>query len=267
MGAFELRSGDPEFGGISAVRRDGAMLYLLSDRSILFEVNWPEVLREPSFTLPVRAKRRFTTAGGRLLDSEALVLGRRGEVLVGDETEGHIFTFAQGKTLPEGQPVRLPQAFAVSGVTNQGLETLTRLPDGTLLAIVEGASSNDGVHVAAALVEGGQQDIAYRAGDGFQVTDAEVAGGWLLVLERRLSLLGGWHGRIVALALEELQAADRKPIMGRALATIAGSILGENYEGLAAIGQADGSIAMLIIADNNFNPFQRTQLVALRWRP
>ena len=48
---------------------------------------------------------------------------------------------------------------------------------------------------------------------------------------------------------------------------IAGPILGENYEGLAARAESDGSIAMLIVADNNFSSFQRTQLLELRWRP
>ena len=41
VGAFELRSGDPAFGGISAARFGTDRLYLLSDRSTLFELAWP----------------------------------------------------------------------------------------------------------------------------------------------------------------------------------------------------------------------------------
>ena len=267
VGAFELRSGDPDFGGISAARLDGATLYLLSDRSTLFEVEWPQAGGERGFDLPLRAKRRLTASNGRPLDAEALVLGQRGDVLVGDETDGRVFTFARGKTVPKGQPLRLPRAFAEAGAANQGLETLTWLPGGGLLAIVEGASSGDDLHVAAIVDEGGQQVVAYRARDGFQVTDADVADTWLLVLERRLSLLGGWHGRIVAVPLDDLRSRESGPIEGRELATIAGPILGENYEGLAASRNADGSIGIAIVADSNFNGFQRSQLVELRWRP
>ena len=267
MGAFELRSGDADFGGISAARLDGARLYLLSDRSTLFEVEWPDAaVSDQGFELPVAAKRRLTTAGGRPLDAEALVLGGRGDVLVGDETEGRVFSFARGTTAPKGKPIRLPSAFAEAGAGNQGLETLARLPDGGLLAIVEGATAADGSHVVAVLDEAGTRILAYRAGDGFQVTDADVAADWLIVLERRLSLIGGWHSRIVAVALGELQSQELGPIAGRELAVIAGPILGENYEGLAARAESDGSIGMLIVADSNFSSFQRTQLLALRWR-
>ena len=268
VGAFELRSGDPDFGGISAAKLDGARLYLLSDRSTLFEIDWPDAaVSDQGLELPVAAKRRLTTAGGRPLDAEALVLGRSGDVLVGDETEGRVFTFARGTSTPKGKPIRLPGAFAEAGAANQGLETLARLPDGGLLAIVEGATAEDGSHAVAVLDEAGTRILAYRAGDGFQVTDADVAADWLIVLERRLSLIGGWHSRIVAVALGELQSEGPGPIAGRELAVIAGPILGENYEGLAARTESDGSIRMLIVADNNFSSFQRTQLLALRWQP
>ena len=267
VGAFELRSGDADFGGISAARLDGARLYLLSDRSTLFEVEWPDAaVSDQGFELPVAAKRRLTTAGGRPLDAEALVLGGRGDVLVGDETEGRVFSFARGTTTPKGKPIRLPSAFAEAGAGNQGLETLARLPDGGLLAIVEGATAADGSHAVAVLDEAGTRTLAYRAGDGFQVTDADVAADWLIVLERRLSLIGGWHSRIVAVALGELQSEELGPIAGHELAVIAGPILGENYEGLATRVESDGSIGMLIVADSNFSSFQRTQMLTLRWR-
>ncbi len=63
VGAFELRSGDPDFGGISSARLDGTRLYLLSDRSTLFEVDWPTSASRGGLTVPLLAKRRLTVDG------------------------------------------------------------------------------------------------------------------------------------------------------------------------------------------------------------
>ena len=56
-------------------------------------------------------------------------------------------------------------------------------------------------------------------------------------------------------------------LSGGELARIDGPVLGENYEGLAARAEADGSTTMLVVSDDNFNAMQRTQLLELRWRP
>ena len=51
------------------------------------------------------------------------------------------------------------------------------------------------------------------------------------------------------------------------LATISGPVLGENYEGLTVRRVDDGGYALIVVADDNFNGMQRTQLLELRWRP
>ena len=58
-----------------------------------------------------------------------------------------------------------------------------------------------------ALPRAGRRRLRYRAKAGFLPTDAEVAGDQLFVLERRLSLLGGWQARIVAVPLAGLPTA------------------------------------------------------------
>ena len=77
----------------------------------------------------------------------------------------------------------------------------------------------------------------------------------------------GWNSRIVAVPVQCGAVLGAEPIAGRELALIAGPVLGENYEGLAARAESDGDITIVIVADNNFASFQRTQLVELRWRP
>ena len=87
------------------------------------------------------------------------------------------------------------------------------------------------------------------------------------MLERRLSLLGGWQARIVAVPLAELPSDAEAVFAGHELATISGSVLGENYEALTAWRDAAGAYRLLLVSDDNFSGLQRTQLLELRWRP
>ena len=41
----------------------------------------------------------------------------------------------------------------------------------------------------------------------------------------------------------------------------------DNYEGLAALPRADGSVRFYLISDDNFSRLQRTLLVAFDWHP
>jgi hypothetical protein len=266
VGAFELRAGDPDFGGISAARLQGDRLLLLSDRSHLFELDWPNDRgARAAGNLPILAQRLLAGTGGRPLDAEAMASGTGGELLVGDEQTGEVHRFGRGRTEPTGKPLRLPAPFAQAGAANHGLETLARFPDGAVLAIAEGGVADDGLHAAALLDEAGAYPVSgYRAAEGFQPTDADVAGGWLFVLERRLSLIGGWQSRVAVLPAAE--ATLGAGLVGRELAAIAGQPLGENYEGIAARAEPDGWITLVLVSDDNFTGFQRTQLLELRWR-
>jgi hypothetical protein len=267
LGAYELQSRDRDFGGISAARLQGDRLLLLSDRSHLFELGWTVHGAGQPFTMPLRRERELTTAQGRPLDAEAMVVGPGDELLVGDEETGRLFAFGRGPAMPVRHPVDLPGPFAEHRPTNEGVEALARLPDGSLLALSEGAWEQDGLHSLVRVGDDGAQLLQYRCPQGFQPTDADVAGGRLFVLERRISLLRGWQSRVVAVPLETLDDPAATAIQGQELAVISGAGLGENYEALSVEQTPDGAFRMLIVADDNFNEFQRTQLLELGWRP
>jgi len=267
LGAYELQSGDRDFGGISAARLQGDRLLLLSDRSHLFELGWTVHGAGQPFTMPLRRERELTTAEGRPLDAEAMVAGRGEELLVADEEMGRLFAFGRGGGMPIRDPVNLPGPFKEHRPTNEGVEALARLPDGSLLALSEGAWEPDGSHSLVRIGDDGAQLLQYRCPEGFRPTDADVAGDRLFVLERRISLLRGWQSRVVVVPLEVLDDPAATAIEGQELAVISGAQLGENYEGLSVERTPDGAFRMLIVADDNFNDFQRTQLLELGWRP
>ena len=59
QGAYELRSRDRDFGGISGILRQGDRLLLLSDRSHLFELGWTIHGAGQPFAMPVRREREL----------------------------------------------------------------------------------------------------------------------------------------------------------------------------------------------------------------
>lgn len=265
-GAYVLHGASSDFGGISGARFADGRLLLLSDRSRLFELGWAAHAPKAPFAMPVLGERRLLDGRRRALDAEALELGPDGHVLVGDESRGRVFDYPPGASMPAGPPLSLPGAFAEHRPTNEGLETLARLPDGGVLAISEGAWAGTDLHAAVRLTDDDAVAFGYRSAPGFLPTDADIAGDRLFVLERRLSLLGGWQARIVTLPLSDLPEASGGSVDGEALATIGGSVLGENYEALAVRHVAD-SYVLLILSDDNFNGIQQTQMLELRWRP
>lgn len=267
LGAFELRSPDRLFGGISAARFDGQRLLLLSDRSHLFEIEWPGEADENGWTAAILGRHYLQNGAGQALDAEALVVRPDHGLLVADESGNQIDAFAPGESRATEVFWRPPQPFEAGAAVNQGVESLTALPDGTLLAIGEGSDGRPGEHPAALLSESGVARIGAYQGDlRLDPADAAAAGGWLLVLERGVSLLTGWRCRIVAVPLAQVGAGPVLVPRGRELATISGAF-GENYEALAVRPDADGGFDLILVSDDNFSPLQRTLLLELRWRP
>ncbi|MEK0085478.1 esterase-like activity of phytase family protein [Benzoatithermus flavus] len=264
-GAWVLSGSEASFGGISAARWDGDRLLLLSDRSRLFVLGWPAHARARPFTAPVLEERALADRHGRPLDAEALVLLPGDTRLVADEGQERLWRFAPGREKPEGAGRPLPELALSDASGNEGVEALARLPGGDLLAIRE-ATSDDGLHPAVRLEERTAQRLRYRAAEGFRPTDADAAGSHLFVLERRVSLLSGWQARIVAVPLATLPHDPAGIVTGQELAVLSGPQLGENYEALAVRKEGD-AYRLLVAADDNFNPLQRTLLLELRWRP
>ena len=98
------------------------------------------------------------------------------------------------------------------------------------------------------------------------MTDADVAADWLIVLERRLSLIGGWHSGSSPWRWWESYSRGNEPIAGHELGRITGPIWARTTRDWRPARRGDGSIGMLIVADSNFSSLQRTQPLTLRWR-
>lgn len=270
-GGLRLASGNAAFGGISGLRlsADGASLLAITDRASWFQSRL--VYREGILTGVEHADLApIRDAAGRPLmppraDAESLVRVPGG-LIAGYERAHRMVHYdvdAEGRPLPDGAyMIKTPPALQDAPI-NAGLEALTVLANGHLLAISEGLDVGDAF--AAWIIAGDVFDeLSYVPGAGFNPTDATtLPNGDVLVLERRFTLFER-VGRIV-----RVRAADIVPgarLVGTELARIAPPLQTDNFEAIDAIADPAGGIRLFLASDDNFGALQRTLLLQF-WMP
>lgn len=269
-GALALSAPDRAFGGFSGllIEPDGGLL------AITDQAHWLSARMErdaegtlsglaEAALLPMRDGNGAPLRPGRTGDSEALARLPDGRLLVAFERWHRIRVFAS----PEAPGLFFPNPPGIATLPgNAGLESLTVLADGRLLAIAE-ATGEDGA--APAWIGRGDGSAwsprRYRPGPDLAAVDAAgLPDGGALILERRVSLLTGFTARIAWLPPAALAAPVLEPVE---LAAIAPPLVSDNYEGLAVARRADGRLDVALVSDDNFSLFQRNILMLLRLDP
>ncbi len=285
LGGVELR-GDERFGGISGLTVASAgggpetvVLSAVTDRGDFLTLQaWPP---PPDGTVRARCSRLTplegapTKAGKPSADAEGLAL-------LPSDPSLRIVSFEQLHRLEIFDPVAggapLGAGPALGDISalgdNLGLEALTALPSGALLAGAESPDRPAGDHPvwriaptdepggrAFADAEGPAFSLA-TAGPGFGLVGFDVTpAGNLLVMERSyapevgnaiaISWLPGpaaetATGRVEPAALARLDGGARFPI--------------DNFEGIASSRARDGRTLVWIVSDDNFSDSQKTLL-------
>lgn len=208
----------------------------------------------------------------RRTDAEDLTRLPDGGWLVTLERDHRILRYKGGEHGPEGTPTPIPMPPGIDSTPeNGGLESLTLLPDGRLLTLEEGkdngrqdhrawitrvGSSGDGVPPSA----GDWQPFTYRTAPRYRPTSvAPLPDGGVLVLERRVSLLGGWSSRLVRVAARQLTAGA--VVDGEELGRLEAPLVNDNFEGIATRPGPAGETLVYLVSDNNFSSLQRTYLL------
>jgi hypothetical protein len=259
---FVLGSADPRFGGLSGLwlAPDGSRLLAISDHGTLWRV---DLAHGPD---------------GRLVgfsDWQAIAPGRApgdppgsdAEELADDGAGGLVIAYEGVHRLrrvalddPSGPARPLPTPAALARPSNTGLEALTSLPDGTLLALVEGGVLTADGDLAAWRIAGDQiQALGYVASRGFVPTGADRLDDTIYVVERSFSLLRGFESRIVTLPAAAVRPGAR--LVGQVLAELRPPLVGENFEGIAVRRGPDGRVLLYLVSDDNFIALQRTLLL------
>ncbi len=262
LGAVAVSGGG--IGGLSGfvLREDGERFTAVSDRGKLV---FGRLAHDGSGRLTgvSGVTHRPLPHPGGSADAEELLRLPDGGWLVAFEREHRILRYPPGFDRGEGAVTALPAPPGLEDAPrNGGLEAMALLPDGRLLVLEEGA--DDGVPERRGWVAGAPlrarndwAPLTYRAAPGFRPTGAAVTpDGDVLVLERFVSMIGGWQARLVR--LPGTAPAPGAVLGGEELGRLALPLLVDNFEAVAAVPGADGTTLVYLVSDDNFSPLQHT---------
>ncbi len=263
-GGVEITSGDPDFGGLSAlgISSDGRRLVALSDRGFRFsarilydERGYLSGLADPDLG-PMGGIDGAPLAEKEYADAEAMALGVGGEIVVAFERRHRLWRYVPGSPLPEPLP---PPDELAGAPSNGGIEALALLDDGRLFALTEKYSSGEDV-VGWISDRDGWSVLTLATDGGFEPTGAAtLPGGDIVVVMRRFTLTGSNAARLIRIPASHIRPGAS--LRGRVIADIGPPLTFDNFEGVEARQGARGETLITILSDDNFNPFQRTLLM------
>ena len=267
-GALWLKSSDRHFGGFSALglSADGTRMVAISDEGRRLAAN---LVYDKSGDLKGLTATELDTLSdldGRPLsqkvdaDAETMSPGVDGEIIVAFERNHRLWRYLPGEVVP--RPLKSPHELAALPANN-GIEALTLLADGRLLAISEGGGKNTTAIGWVSDTEGWSV-LTYALRDGFRATGAAtLPNGDVLVLERRYTLRSGVAARVRRVAANAIEPGAA--LEGALVAELRPPVNVDNMEGIEAIrptaGANAGRTLVFLISDDNFNPLQRTLLM------
>ncbi|WP_198372255.1 esterase-like activity of phytase family protein [Roseomonas rosulenta] len=148
---------------------------------------------------------------------------------------------------------------------NGGLEALTLLADGRLLAMTEELAPPGAQALRQAWIgrPGRWAPVAWRPEPGFVPVDAAgLPDGGALVLERHFTWLTGFAARLVRMPAAALAAAGPGTVLaGEEILRLDGAPLpAENWEGVAAV-RHEGRLIVALVTDDNESTLQRSLML------
>ena len=258
---FVLSSSDLRFGGLSGLwlAPDDGRLIAVSDHGTV----WIATLQRSADGRllgfagweAVEPGRAAGDPQGR--DAEALAEDGRGGLVIAYEGEHRLRRFALDDL--KAAPMPLPTPKGLGEPSNVGIEALVDLPDGALLALAEGVFDRAGDLDAWRITSDGIDQLSFASSEGFVPTGADRLADTIYVVERRLTLLGGFATRIVMVRADDVRPGAR--LAGRTLAELRAPLVAENFEGIAAARGPEGRVFLYLVSDDNFNALQRTLLL------
>jgi hypothetical protein len=264
VGAFAWRMDDPNFGGLSAIELadDGLSFLALSDRGA-----WTRgtITRDAEGRITAIDARPMRFLRGRFEapldagrnDSEGLAVAADGTVFVSFENIARVLRY--DSIDGPAQNLLTPREFGRMQ-RNSALEALAIGPDGTLFTLPERSGELDRPFPVWRYRDGvWDQPFGLRRDGGYLAVGADFGpDGRLYLLEREFHGLAGFSSRVRSFAVLETELSDERT----ELETQSGQH--DNLEGISVWRGPDGAIWLTMLADDNFNFFQSTEIVEYR---
>ena len=273
LGGITLPGGRDMLGGLSAmeVSPDGSTLTAIGDRGWVFTIalryGADNGLVEAAVTgvTPV-LEPDGTPVSGLRADAEGLARLSNGGYALSFEREHRIAVYPAGPGDTGALGLLVPPR-GTELSSNRGIEALTALPDGRLLAIAETALDVDaGRHQAWLVDDRGWSDLVYQAEPGFRPSGATtLPSGDVVVIERRTPRLLTLGGRLVFIPATALRPGTT--VSGVEIGRLGPPLTNDNYEAVAAWRDADGRTRLLVASDDNYTALLRTRLEQFVFEP
>ena len=148
---------------------------------------------------------------------------------------------------------------------NGGIEALTALADGRVIAISEEYGQRPGTAMGWIGTPAAGGSYVWRSFDYATIPDfrptaiTQLPDGSLATLERAFDVVRGVRCRVMR--LDAAQLAPGATVQAEELARLASPYAVDNLEGIAATRGARGETLLWLMSDDNFNPLQRNLLL------
>lgn len=280
-GGFSLSSTSPYFGGFSGLAIDakGEHLLAVSDAGIWMlaelgykESNFVSVKHVKIGPLTSMDGKPLALSSHRDAESIALQAGKffGNTAFVSFERKHRIVPYEIKKSGLKRKPgyTKLPNKLT-AGLKNlgdnQGLEAIEFIRSGkrkgSLIVFPERLKNKSGNLKGWIIRDGKSKPLKVERLKGFDITGiAALPDGGMILLERRFRVSEG-----VQMRLRRINANSIKPdhlLKGETLIEVHGSTYNiDNMEGIAVHSSKSGETIITLIADDNYNMFQRTLIM------
>lgn len=198
-------------------------------------------------------------------DAEGFVWLKKGtEFMVSFENLHRLVHYDLGKAPFVFRTRPVPDEVMALLPDNGGIESIAQLDKESYLVISEASRDPEG-NIRGWIVKGNTWELLnFKLEGKFVPTDiTTLPNGNFLLLERSYSLFSGMKSRISLIKKSEVKPGA--VITPKQMALFARKSHTDNLEGITVLPpEKDGSVTVLLISDDNFNPMQDTILVALK---
>lgn len=268
-GTLRLTSPDGDFGGLSGlvVSADGTRFLAITDAShwVTGKLSYRDGRLSGASGIEIGPLIGPDGAAlsGKMGDAEGLGGALDGDVYVSFEGRHRIWRYDYAGDGMRGHATVVATPAELQGApSNKGLEGITLLNDGRLLALTESYLDGAGNIRGWVLKEGAEAvPVLLKERPPFDLTDVrQLANGDVLTLERRFSTVGGVGFQMRRIPSPAFTAGE--VLDGEVIADAGMNFMIDNMEGLSVRAAANGETLLYIVSDDNFNtPLQQTLLM------